>query len=433
MILSNISVPLLAMVDSGVLGHLDSPEYLAGVALGGAVFSLLFMGMNFLRMGTTGIAAQQFGAKDGAGLKQSLLQATIVACLLAAAMITLQNPIGALSWYLFEGGPDVEAAAAVYFHIRIWGAPATLVNFALIGWFIGLQNARIPLVIVLVVNLTNIVLDLLFVNMLGMTADGVALASVIAETTGALIGLSFVAREWRRWPQPMRTGALARPAAYTRFFSINANIFVRTIALVGTLAFITAQGARFGEVILAANAILMNMQYLLSYGLDGLAHATEALVGQAWGARDRRALQAAVRVSLGWSLLVAVGFALLFWLAGQSLVALLTDLPAVRAAAADYLPWIVLSALVSVWSFLFDGVFVGTTWAQEMRNVMLAATLFVFVPAWWLSLDWGNHGLWLSFTVFMAARGIGMALTYRQRMASAATDAWLTPTDVRAS
>lgn len=404
------------MVDSGVLGHLDSPTYLAGVALGGAVFSLLFIGMNFLRMGTTGIAAQQFGADDGAGLKQSLLQATIVALLLAVAMIALQYPIASLSWHLFAAQPDVENAAAVYFHIRIWGAPATLINFALIGWFIGLQNARVPLVIVLTINLINIVLDLLFVNVLGMTADGVALASVIAETSGAMVGALFVMREWRRWAEPIRPDALARLASYGRFFSINANIFVRTMALVGTLAFITARGARFGEVILAANAILMNLQYLLSYGLDGLAHATEALVGKAWGAKDRKGMTTAVRLSLAWSVLVAGGFSVLFWLGGQPLIALLTDLPDVRAAAAEYLPWIILSPLVSVWSFLFDGVFVGTTWAREMRNVMLAAVLFVFLPVWWLTLDWANHGLWFAFIIFMLARAAGMAFAYRLRI-----------------
>lgn len=425
MIVSNVSVPLLAMVDSGVLGHLDSPDYLAGVALGGAIFSLIFMGLNFLRMGTTGIAAQHFGAGDDSGLRESLWQAAIVALALAAIIVALQRPIGALAMHLFEGSASAEGQALIYFHVRVWGAPATLLNFAFIGWFIGLSNTRVPLAIVLTVNVTNIVLDFAFVNGLGMTADGVALASVIAETSGSVVGIAAARRALAGRGGALEMRALARPAAYARFFAINANIFVRTVALVGTLAFLTAQGARFGATVLAANALLMNMQYLLSYALDGLAHAAEALVGRAWGARDRGKLEAAVRLTLGWSAAVAAGFSLAFWAGGPALIALLTDLPEVRAAGDTYLPWLVLSPVVSVWSFVYDGVFVGTTWVAEMRNVMLAAVAFVFVPTWYATLPLGNHGLWLAFIAFMAARGAGMAGAYALRLRAPASRRWL--------
>lgn len=425
MIVSNVSVPLLAMVDSGVLGHLDSPDYLAGVALGGAIFSLVFIGLNFLRMGTTGIAAQYLGANDDAGIRQSVWQAGIVAMGLAAIIVAAQWPIGALAMYLFEGSAGAEAQALVYFHVRVWGAPATLLNFALIGWFIGLSNTRVPLAIVLTVNVTNIVLDLVFVNVLGMTADGVALASVIAESTGSIVGIVAARRELAGRPAPLERAALWHPAAYARFFAVNANIFIRTLALVGTLAFITAQGARFGAVVLAANALLMNFQYLLSYALDGLAHAAEALVGRAWGGRDGDRLARAVRLTLGWSAGVAAAFSLAFWAGGPALIDVLTDLPGVRAAAREYLPWLVLSPLVSVWSFVYDGVFVGTTWAREMRNVMLGAALLVFLPAWYLALPLANHGLWLAFTIFMAARGAGMALAYARVLSRPASRQWL--------
>ena len=425
MIVSNVSVPLLAMVDSGVLGHLDRPDYLAGVALGGAIFSLIFMGLNFLRMGTTGIAAQHFGAGDDAGLRQSLWQAVIVALALATLIIALQGPIGALAMRWFDGAPGAEAQALIYFNLRVWGAPATLVNFVLIGWFIGRSNTRVPLAIVLTINLTNIALDFAFVNGLGMTADGVALASVIAESCGSVVGIAAARRALAGNDAPVDAAVLWRPSAYAHFFSINANLFVRTMALVGSLAFMTAQGARFGATVLAANALLMNFQYLLSYALDGLAHAAEALVGRAWGARDRARMQAAVRLTLAWSVAVAAAFSLAFWLAGPVLIDVLTDLPDVRRAAREYLPWIVLSPVVSVWSFVYDGVFVGTTWAREMRNVMVGGALLVFLPAWYATLPLGNHGLWLAFTAFMAARGIGMAVAYRVRLTAPASRRWL--------
>lgn len=414
MILSNVSVPLLGMVDTGVTGHLDSPVYLGAVAIGAMIFSFLYTGVNFLRMGTTGIAAQSFGADDNDGLRVALGQAAIVALLIACLLIILQVPIGRLAMYLL--GPDAatQIYALEYFSIRVWSAPGTLVNYALIGWFIGLSNARVPLMIFLTINLTNIVLDLLFVIVLGMRVDGVALASVIAEYAGLSVGLVFVIRELKRraghWPVPR----LINVSEYTAFFSVNANLFIRTIALVFALGFVTAQGARLGPLVLAANAVLMNFQHLTSFGLDGVAHAAEALVGKAVGQKRRDVLEESVRLTLKWSLIFATGFSLAYFMAGPLVIGILTDLPDVRAAAAKYLPWMVLSPLVSVWCFLYDGVFVGATRAKAMRNIMLVSTFVIFLPAWYLLQPLGNHGLWLAFTIFMASRGIGMHIGYRR-------------------
>lgn len=413
------------MVDTAVLGHLDGAEYLAGVALGGAIFSLLFMGMNFLRMGTTGITAQAFGQRDAVDLREALLQAVIVATALAAIMIALQSVISSVAWRLLEGGAAAETEAAIYFSIRIWSAPATLINFVLIGWFIGLQNTRVPLLMVVSTNVVNIVLDLLFVVGMGLDTEGVAYATLCGELTGMLLGGWFAARELKRWPATSEPSRLFKLSAYRRFFSVNSNILIRTLALVGTLAFITAQGARFGETILAANAILMNLQYLLSYGLDGLAHAAEALVGSAWGERQKETLKRAVTLTLRWSVFVALGYTLVFGLFGKLLIHTLTDLDDVRTAALIYLPWLIVSPLISVFSFVYDGVFIGATWTQDMRNIMLSCAALVFAPVWWLTLGLGNHGLWLAFTAFMAARGIGMLLAYRYRINSQVTADWL--------
>ena len=416
MILSNISVPLLGMVDTGVVGHLESAVYLGAVAVGATIFGFIYTGVNFLRMGTTGIAAQRFGAGDYDGLRVSLGQAIIVALLIALALIAFQSPIGRLAMTLVGAGPAVQAHALEYFSIRIWSAPGTLVNYVLIGWFIGLQNARVPLLIFLTINVTNIVLDLVFVVGLGMKVDGVALASVIAEYCAVFVGLAFAASELRRYEGRWPLSRLFNWRAYAAFFSVNAHLFVRTMALTFTYFFVTAQGARLGGVILAANAVLMNLQNITAFALDGIAHAAEALVGKAVGAKDRASLEASVRVALRWSLVFAGVLAALFWVAGPALVRVLTDLPDVRGAAMKYLPWLIVSPLVAVWSFLYDGVFVGATRAREMRDIMLVSTFLVFLPAWFLLQGFGNHGLWLAFLVFLASRGAGMHVSYRSRL-----------------
>lgn len=416
MILSNISVPLLGMVDTGVVGHLGDAAYLGAVAIGSTIFAFLYAGFNFLRMGTTGIAAQQFGARDEGGLKVSLGQALIVALTIAAVLVLSQVPVAAVSMRLLGATADIALYASEYFHIRIWSAPATLANYVLIGWFLGLQNARVPLYIVLAINVTNIVLDIVFVVVLDMKVDGVAAASVIAEFTGLAVGSVFAASQLRRFDGRLVVAKLTRITAYTAFFAVNAHLLVRTMALMFTFAFITAAGARLGERVLAANAVLINLLHLMSFALDGFAHAAEALVGRAVGARDPAAVARAVSLSLRWSLYVSVLFSAFFLVGGDFLIRLLTDLPGVIEVARQYLPWLVLLPVVAVWSYLYDGVFVGATRAREMRDIMLISSFLVFVPAWFVFRFLGNHGLWLALTLFLASRGIGMHYYYRSRV-----------------
>ena len=416
MILSNVSVPLLGMVDTGVTGHLESSSYLGAVAIGSTIFGFLYTGMNFLRMGTTGIAAQRYGANDNDGLRVSLGQAIIVAVLIGLALLALQMPIEALAIPLFGADIDVEKYALIYFSIRIWSAPGTLVNFVLIGWFLGLQNARVPLLIFLTINITNIILDLFFVLGLGMKVDGVALASVIAEYSGLIVGLAFAANALHKREGHWPLTRLLNIRAYSVFFAVNAHLFIRTMALMFTFAFVTAQGARLGGLFLAANAVLMNLQTLTAFALDGFAHAAEALVGKAVGQRNREALERVVRLALKWSLMFAIGFCVFYIVTGPLLIRMLTDLPDVRETAMRFLPWLIVSPLVSVWSFLYDGVYVGATRAREMRDIMVFSTVCIFLPAWFLLQGLGNHGLWLAFTLFMAGRGIGMHIGYRKRV-----------------
>jgi MATE family multidrug resistance protein len=416
MILSNISVPLLGMVDTGVVGHLESATYLGAVAIGGTIFTFLYFGVNFLRMGTTGIAAQSYGAEDWDGLRESLGQALIVSFAVALAILLLQVPIGNVAISLLGGDPETQQNAATYFSVRVWSAPGTLANFALIGWFLGTQNARIPLLIFLTINITNIVLDLLFVVGLGMKVEGVALASVIAEYSGLAVGVAFAVVSLRKHSGHWSLARLTNLSAYRAFFSVNGNLFIRSMALMFTFAWVTAQGARLGPTILAANAVLMNFQNLTSLVLDGIAHAAEAMVGKAVGQKDKDALQYTVRLTLKWSALFAVAFTIVYVFAGPLIVRVLTDLPDVRAMALVYLPWLVASPLISVWCFLYDGVYVGMTRAREMRNIMVFSTLVVFLPLWFVTQPFGNHGLWFALLAFMASRGIGMHLGYVRRV-----------------
>lgn len=416
MMLSNVSVPLLGMVDTGVIGHLESAVYLAAVAIGSTIFGFLYGGMNFLRMGTTGIAAQRFGATDDDGLRVALGQALLVSLAVALLLIVLQKPLSAIAMTLLGPEADVRRFAAEYFSIRIWSAPATLANFALIGWFVGLQNARVPLFIVLVTNFTNILLDLLFVVGLGMKVDGVAMASVIAEFAGLATGLIFAIAELRRRGGKLEVRHLTTIDEYTEFFSVNANLFIRTMALMSAFAFITAAGARMGELVLAVNAVLLNLLYLVSFALDGLAHAAEALAGKSAGARNRQAFERSVQLTLRWSLWFAIGFSAVFWVAGPAIIRLLTDLPEIVTASLRYLPWMIAAPVIAVWAYLYDGVFVGATRAREMRNSMVISTFVIFMPAWFVFRPLGNHGLWLAFSIFMASRGIGMYYYYRFRV-----------------
>ena len=414
MILSNVSVPLLGMVDTGVVGHLESPVYLGAVAIGGTIFSFLYTGVNFLRMGTTGIAAQRYGAADFDGIRVSLGQALVVAQLIALTVIVLQWPVGQLAMQLLGADGALREHALEYFGIRVWSAPGTLANFVMIGWFLGLQNARVPLFIFLTINLSNIVLDLVFVLVLGMKVDGVALASVLAEYAGLAVALSFAVRELRRHEGHWLLEKFVKLREYAAFFSINANLFIRTMALIFTIAFVTAQGARMGGLILAANAILMQLQNLTAFGLDGVAHAAEALVGKAVGQQRRDVLERAVTLCLKWSLIFAAAFSAAYLLLGPQLIYVLTDLPDVRETTLRYLPWMIVSPLVSVWSFLYDGVYVGATRAREMRNIMVFSAFAVFIPAWFVLQPLGNDGLWLAFLLFLASRGIGMHIGYRR-------------------
>ncbi len=407
-IVSNVSVPLLGAVDTAVVGHLPDPAYLGGVAVGSTIFSFLYWGFGFLRMGTTGFVAQARGAGDDAEIRAVLGRALLTAAALGLLLIALQGPIRSMALGLVGASPAVDDSAAGYVAVRIWSAPATLANYALLGWLFGMQRPKTALVLLVLTNGLNIVLDLWFVVGLGWGVPGVAGASVIADYAASGLGLWLILRTL-----PGRTGwerrRLFERARLFALVRVNRDIFLRTLCLVFAFAWFTVQGARLGDLTLAANAVLLNLQSIMAYGLDGFAFAAEALVGGAVGARDRRAFSAAARAAALWSLGLAAVLAAIYAAFGSAIVALFTDLPEVRAAAALYLPWMVASPLVSVWSYVLDGIYVGATRTAEMRNGMaIALAVYLLVAAFAVSA-WGNHGLWLAFLVLMVMRAATLA------------------------
>jgi len=414
MITANISTPLLGLVDTAVLGHLDNALFLSAVAVAGLIFSFLFWGFGFLRMGTSGLTAQAFGSKNDLELQAILFRALFIACGISLFILFLQKPIATLSFYLISSPSDIEAIAQQYFFIRIWSAPATLCQYVILGWFLGCQNTKIPLLIIIVTNLSNIGLDLLFVNHYRMHADGVALASVIAEYTGLTIGSLFLIKFLPRSQPSISWRLIFQAEKIKAMLLINSHLFIRTLCLIFTFSFFTLQGAKLGSNILAANAILLNFQTLMAYVLDGFAHAAEALTGRALGAKNKALFQKSFKTAGLWSLLTALSFSLLFLFFGSPIINILTHLSIVREQAYSYLPWVAILPLASYFSFLMDGIFIGATLSKQMRDAILLALLFVFLPTWYFSQHLGNHGLWLSLTVFMLMRSLIMLGFYLQ-------------------
>lgn len=416
-ILSNITVPLLGLVDTAVVGHLPDSRYLAAVTLGATLFSFLYWGFGFLRMGTTGLVAQAIGREAHSDVRNLLGQSLIMAAVIGALLIIFGSPLISLGLWLLDGSEAATPLAREYAEIRLWSAPAVLANYAILGWFLGQQNARVTLMILVLTNSVNIVLDLWFVVGLGMTSGGVALASVIADYSALTFGSYLVLRQLGHLEGGFQRQRLLVVSAYSALFNVNANLFVRTLGLLFAMAFFTAQGARQGDTVLAANAVLLQFIMLTSYALDGFAHAAESLVGRAFGRRDWQEFAATVRATAQFSFWTAATATLAFALGGNYLVAMLTGLAEVRATAASYLPWMIVMPLVAVWSYLLDGVFIGTTAVREMRNSIFIG-LAVYLPTWWLSQGLGNHGLWLAFTLFMFTRSAVLIVyyyRYRQR------------------
>lgn len=404
MLLSNMTVPLVGLVDSGVMGHLPESYHLAAVGLGAALFTFIVWTMGFLRMITTGLVAQAYGASNNHDIRQWLYLSSILA--LSVALLTLLlNPwiIDVILWWI-EGSSDVEQSVLLYWNTRIWGLPFTLLNAVMIGWFIGMQNARVPFVMLLIINLCNVGLDLLFVQGFGMAVDGVAIASVISEILGfsyAAVCLKSLLNKY-----PIKDKFQLAWVKLKRLLRLNGDLLLRTLSLELVFFTIHSRGAELGDEVMAVNAVLLNFLLVISNGLDGFANAVEAQVGRAVG-RDRwRDFRSSINVGGFWSIVTSILFSLTFLLFVETFIGWITNIESVRLQAEPYHIYIILIPLVAIWGFWLDGVFVGASAITTMRNSMILAVVIGFIPMYFLTKGFGNHGLWWSFFAFLAMRAL---------------------------
>ena len=410
-IISNLSVPLLGLVDTALMGRMENVAYLGALAVGSMVFNVLYWGFGFLRMGTTGLTAHEYGADRREGMIMILVRVLFLAGVIGGLMVLLKVPVIAIAFQLMDAGPEVTGYARDYVDIRIFTAPAMMMLFGLQGWFLGMQNATYPMVITIVHNVLNIVLNLYFINVLGMKVDGVAYGTLISTWLAFFLAAGLFLWHYRDLLREIRWDRFFLPEALTRYFSVNRDIFIRTLCLIFTFTFFTAMSARQGELVLAANTILLQLWMVASYGIDGFAYAAESLVGRYLGARDDERLQGVIRHVVAWGVGLGAFGSLAYGLLSRPILGIFTENSDVVSLAMSVIGWTVVAPVVSGLSYVLDGVFIGATRTGAMRNTMLIATFLVFLPAYWLGTEVaGVHGLWLAMVMFMIARGVLLAV-----------------------
>lgn len=399
-------MPLLGMVDLYIVGHLDSEDYIGAIALATMLFNFIYWSFSFLRMGTSGFAAQAYGAEDYKEQTNVLLRSMAVAMGAGLLIVLLQYFIATIGFYFLDAGPEVKVHAHEYFYIYIWAAPAVLGTYTFNGWYIGMQNAKIPMFVAIGVNIVNIALSFLFVYGLGMKIDGVALASACAQYTGFLSFLLMWNIKYG-WLKPyINLSVLKNLRSYIPFFKVNTDIFIRTMALVAVTTFFMSASAKSGKDILAVNALLMQMFILFSYMMDGFAYAAEALTGKLVGANNRSLLKDLVKRLFMWGIGIALVFTLIYGLFLDPILSLLTDKDNIIELSKQYQFWVMLIPVAGFSAFLWDGVFVGATASRQMRNSMLVAVCGFFILYFAFNEIYANNILWFAFIMYLALRGI---------------------------
>ena len=412
-VLTNITIPLLGMVDVYLMGHLESIHYLGGVALGSALFNLLYWAFAFLRMSISGLAAQSYGRVVNEEMAFVMQSGSLIATAGSLLLITFQMPLADLGLSILEGSPEVKDQARRYFAIRIWDAPASIMLFVFYGWYLGMQNSVYPMVIALTVNIVNIILSFVLVRLFGMDVDGVALGSVLAQYVGLILALILFFKKYR-WIIPYFTRKLSILLTnMSNFLSVSTNIFIRTLFVILVFTFFTSKSAGIGDITLAANSVLLQYMLLFSYFLDGYGYAAEALIGKLFGARNRLKLSYSVHMLLRWGLGFAIVFSAAYLILGETLLSLFTRQTEIIETGKQYLLWVVMMPLVSFLTYIFDGVFIGIGGSVQMRrSVVIAAVFFFFLPFYILFPYLGNHAMWLSMFLFMVVRSLYLTISY---------------------
>ena len=399
-IVSNITVPLLGLIDVAIVGHLGSAAYIGAIAVGGMLFNIIYWLFGFLRMGTSGMTSQAFGQRDLKEVTRVLLRAVGVGLFIALCLLLLQYPIRKIAFLLIDATPEVRELATVYFNICVWG----LYGFA--GWFIGMQNSRFPMFIAITQNVVNIVASLSFVYLLDMKIEGVALGTLIAQYAGLFMASLLWLRYYGRLKIAFRWREIIGKTAMKRFFQVNSDIFFRTLCLVAVTTFFTSTGARQGDVVLAVNTLLMQLFTLFSYIMDGFAYAGEAMTGRYIGARNNTGLQRMIRLLFRWGWGLSLSFTILYMIGGQDFLGLLTNDTTVINAAGSYYYWVLAIPLAGFAAFLWDGILIGATATRLILYSMLVASGMFFLIYYIFYALMGNHALWMAFLIYLSLRGI---------------------------
>lgn len=415
-IITNITVPLLGMVDLAIVGHIGNATYIGAIALGTMIFNLIYWNFGFLRMGTSGFTAQAYGAGDLDEALRIMVRGVAIALSAAALLIILQYPIALLCRRLINSSPEVMELALTYFFVRIWAAPATLGLYVFKGWFIGMQNSKDPMWIAIILNIINIVFSLLFVMVWHLGIKGVALGTVLAQYSGLLMALVLWRVKYGHLRHHFDIKGSLHWTEMKRFFRVNGDIFLRTLCLVVVFTFIPAISASMGDSILAANTLLMQLFTLFSYIMDGFAYAGESLVGRFIGAKDQQNLAKTIRCLLRWGMLLTLLFTVLYAFWGEAILSLLTNDADVIAEAMQYMLWTLLVPITGFSAFLFDGVYIGATASKSMRNIMFIATAAFFAAYYVLNPFLFNNGLWIAFLIFLTLRGVLMWARWREEL-----------------
>lgn len=410
-VISNITVPFVGIVDIALVGRMGSSAFIGGVGFGSMVFTLIYTGLAFLRMGTTGLTAQAYGASDYKDAANSLLRAMFFGLIAAFILIALQIPVKNLLILNLDGSTEALSYAADYFNVRIWAAPATLAVFVFMGWFIGMQNSKIPMIITLVISLSNIILSSIFVIVFDMKIEGVALGTVLSQYIGLIISLIFFFWKYKRVITLFQRKAIFIVDKLKRFFSVSRDIFIRSLLLTGSFFLFNAVSAGLGDDYLALNSVMLQFLWIFAWVTDGFAYAGGTLAGRYIGAKDRPSLIDAVKKSVVFGFLLALAFTLVYIFASRGILYLLTDSQSVILLAEEYYFWLWIIPVISFLAFLYDGIYVGATATSTMRNIMLVSVLVIYVPALFIfKYYWGNQGMWLAIIFLLATRGVGLGL-----------------------
>ncbi len=406
-ILTNLSIPLVGLVDLAMMGHMPTTEFIIAIGFGTVIFNFIYWGFGFLRMSSTGLVAQAYGKNDEQTINTVLFRALFIAVLGALLLIAFQNPIRDLALLIIS--PDLIVANPLkeYFNIRIWAAIATIPIYALTGWFLGMQDAKSALILALVVNLLNALLSFLFVAYFNMGIAGVAWGTVIAQYVGLLIAFIILSVKYKSLFSKLNFEWFKDKIAWKSFIGINTDIFIRTFFLIFTMSFFKTKVGNIDPLLGAANILLLEFVTLSSYGIDGFAFAAESISGKYFGIGEKKKFHKSVSLTFQWGFGLAIFISLIFTFLGEEILLILTDKREVIEKALLYLPWLIVAPLINTFAFVWDGIYVGTTSTKTMRNTMLAACLGVFLPAFYIGFYFlDNHGLWFAFSLFMLARGI---------------------------